>query len=280
MFPNVVIFTTNPAPEVRSSHVFACSALPWDADRVQLAIREARPQHFGRMLSQEEVEHIEAVPGGLVLTDDFAPLELIVRNVVRNDRTDMVRYLLGAAARMASRGKMGDAIRLARRAVDYAPSNASALHALSTFLQRAGKPEEGLRTVRTAIEMDQGLLPARVTLGELLARSGAVDEAMHEWEAVLAINARDLNALSNLAYALEYLGQIENASDTWRLVLSRAPSDLTAHTNLARILSRRGDPSAARHFAKIQELRHSGQKLRPNWMPVAGASDAIRAFSL
>jgi tetratricopeptide (TPR) repeat protein len=109
--------------------------------------------------------------------------------------------LLNAAALKLERdGRLADAERLLRRAVQLAPEDASARNALGLCLMQLDRPAEALVEFDTLIKLAPALPFAHTSHGNALLGLGAVSEAEASYRRALAIDPQQALAMAGLAH--------------------------------------------------------------------------------
>lgn len=276
VFERVMVMAANPNRRTHASYLFVGTNVERSFDGLVQAIRLRHPDFRGDILGSAELASLRRRSRGLVLTDDFAPVEHLVRDVVRQDRDDLVAYLLQRSQRSYGRGLVDGAERDIRRAVESSPDNASTRYALACLLRSRGQLKSALNEANHALENDCTIFPARILKGELLALMGDVAAGRQEWQEVLAARPRNLDALTDLAYAEQYEGDIANAVDQWRAILSLSPSDPTAHLALARLLAKQGRMEESEwHMREARRTDPNLIRIKPDCMPIKTSSQAL-----
>ena len=204
----------------------------------------------------------------------------------------------GATAHQA--GRLDDALKAYRAALELQPNDAEAASLCGLALLHSGKGEEAMLLLQQAVDREPGQSGYRLNLAEGLAQTGKADRAMVELGLVIALEPANAQALSRF-YALEsenLLARREwaklyangaawtkadpNSPAAWRTLSRGAFEDgrlLEAAAAFARALSF-GKPTAADFTAhaglclKAFELRAAGisldqaEALDPNFAPM------------
>ena len=265
----------------RTSIVLLASRMALDVDRVATTIRTRHPEYAGGVVSAAELERCAVASGGVVLTDDFAPVEQLVASAVRHDQSDWVSRELNDASVCIAQGQSDAADAAIRTVLASDPGNPSALYLKAMQARRAAGYREGLACVDAILSLDGSVFPARILRGELLALLDRVPEAAREWETVLVTRPKNIDALNDLAYAEEYQGNTGAAEERWKGVLTLKGTDATAHFGLARIYTRKGDPErAAWHREQARKYSKAGDPVRSNPMPLKTAAQILEQSAL
>ena len=88
---------------------------------------------------------------------------------------------------LAGEGKLDEASRSYRRAIQLAPNDVSAHHNLGVLLQVQGKPADAIAEYREAVRIDDRYLDAHYGLAVSFAEMGQFDQAVASAEKALAL---------------------------------------------------------------------------------------------
>jgi tetratricopeptide (TPR) repeat protein len=149
-------------------------------------------------------------------------------------------YNLGAA--LQSSGRIETAVSEYRSALAINPHAAEAHHAIGSIAYLAGRLDEAMREYREALQIWGDYADAHNSLGNALAKVGRNADAVSEYRTVLNIQPDHVPALNNLGILLARLGEIDEAVRVLQRAVEIAPTDRTSLTNL----------TAARDLAKAR----------------------------
>jgi len=152
-----------------------------------------------------------------------------------------------------SRGRLEEAVPLARKIVAERPAMPLGQSLLAQALLESGATAEAVRVMERAVEIDAASVGLRRQLGLTLAETGRTGEAL----AVLRPLASDADprSLNALALALSEAGRQGDAVAVLEQVLSRDPDNPTAYEELGLVALRLGRWEAARrHSRRALEL--------------------------
>lgn len=150
----------------------------------------------------------------------------------------------------AQAGKHAAAAALAEAALAGGLEHALLLNVVALRLEEQGKLPEAERLLRRAVEIapdDQG---ARNALGLVLLQLERPAQALPQFEALLQLNPSLPFAHANRGSALIELGLIAQAQASYRRALDLDPRQAMALTGLARLAAGRGAHSEARGWAQ------------------------------
>ncbi|MCP4663063.1 MAG: sulfatase-like hydrolase/transferase [bacterium] len=152
-----------------------------------------------------------------------------------------------------SRGRLDEAVPLAREIVAERPSMPLGQSLLVQALLESGATAEALRTMERAREIDAASVSLRRQLGLTLAETGRTGEALAVLRPLAAEG--DPRSLNALALALSEAGRQQEAVAVLEQVLSRDPDNPTAYEELGLVALRLGRWDAARgHSRRAVEL--------------------------
>lgn len=164
--------------------------------------------------------------------------------------------LLDAATEAQLGGEPVRALALARRALQYAPTDATAHQVLGLLLSEQGDNMIAEAHVRQAISCDPGDRYLYVNLSEILRRQGKLDEARMVLRQALVVSFYTPEAHTMLGNMLRQEGKTFEAVEHFRWALALQPDDLATQQRLRAML------------ATLQS-----DSVEPGWQP----GDAARA---
>lgn len=118
VFPHVYVLNTKWPADVRDTFILVNAKKPLMLSDLPLRLQAAF-NYRGVLLTPEMLREIE--PGGVLLTDDYAPVENLLAPVVQTRNSDPMDMHLDFALRLAARGKTARAMRHACRALAINP---------------------------------------------------------------------------------------------------------------------------------------------------------------
>jgi tetratricopeptide (TPR) repeat protein len=146
--------------------------------------------------------------------------KLLVRQKDNDD------YLMIAGEYYYEAGRMEDAERVLRRAIELDPTNAEAYNALGYFFAEAGiKLDEALELVQKALELNPDAGHIVDSLGWVYFMQGRYEEAARDLERAVELlkNRPDPVVLEHLGDAYMKLGREEAAREAWHRALELDP---------------------------------------------------------
>lgn len=228
VFPDVQVFYCHPNLRSRGTYVVVCSKVPRDLSDIAERIRE-RHDFNGFLLEKVQLDELVSRPGALVLTDDHAPVENLLADVVKQDVPDGLdaKYLReGLAA--ADAGRLDQAIEKFQQAIRVNPSSKQAYYNLGIALMQRGRGEEALRSYGAALQLDPSSVEVRNNAAVALAQMGRVDDAIGQLSEIIRLKPGNVDAHVNLAILLAQKGQTAVAEKHLAEALNIQPDNATA----------------------------------------------------
>ena len=284
VFPVVEVFNTGRPTSSRDTFVVVCSKIARDVKDIPDRIRAKHPYPGWQI----DLNALLTPERRLLLTDNYAPVDLLLRPVIltrQRDRGQALYYkaystaaagdldraieLCEEAARLRERypelytlmaeiyeqqGKKTERIEALRRATVGHPDPAPAWLALGMAQIEAGQKEAGYLSLKTSADFGNNA-ETRSKLGTLALQDGRPDIALPQWQALAAQNPESVSVQYNLGLAHAGLNQMDAAITAWQRAVSLDPKNLDSYQNLAlayHLSGRAAEKQAA--IAKIREL--------------------------
>lgn len=121
--------------------------------------------------------------------------------------------------------------------------SAAAFHALGRHLQREGRLHDAERAYRRALDFDPAYTEARNALAVLAASRGDLVQAIAMLSSLVASHPEQPHLLTNLGYAHYLNGDYALAKERLMQALSIAPENDSARQKLALVKEKLGEPS-------------------------------------
>jgi len=138
-----------------------------------------------------------------------------------------------AALGLEQQGRIDEAVRLLRRAVQIAPRDAAARNALGLSLLQMLEPREALEQFDAVLELDAGIAHAHANRGHALRALGAPREAEASYRRTLELDPAHALALAGLANLAAHRGAYGEARASAEKALAAAPGLPDALLSLA-----------------------------------------------
>jgi len=207
-------------------------------------------------LSESEMEYLKEKSDGVVLTDDYAPVENMLAPVVRQSaREILARKYLQQAQEFQRQGAWDKSISKYEQAVQLNPSmSIKAFNEIGMMLVAKGSLKEAVEAFRKAVDYHQqadtgetAIASVHLNLGVLLRRVGQPQEGEEhlkkaiEWFRIEAEENPNLVVTwSRLGNTLATMGNLQAASEAFRKALELEPNNPTHYDTLAKALEYQG----------------------------------------
>ncbi|WP_269623974.1 tetratricopeptide repeat protein [Prochlorococcus marinus] len=133
-------------------------------------------------------------------------------------------------------GKLKEAEKWFRKAIEIKPDYAKAHSNLGIILRDLGQLKEAELSYRKAIEIKPDYAEAHSNLGNVLRGLGQLKEAELSYRKAIEIKPDYAEAHSNLGIILRDLGQLKEAELSYRKAIEIKPDYAEAHSNLGNVL--------------------------------------------
>ncbi|MFC1708970.1 fused MFS/spermidine synthase [Candidatus Omnitrophota bacterium] len=202
----------------------------------------------GRRLSKAELKSYIGNLKGVMLTDDFAPTDYLLKEVfsrkgeyglcvkmmdigmglLQEKKVDeaMVQFervlrvdpdFVGAHVNIGSfkiwQGQYGRAVEHFQKALNIDPEAQSAIIGLGNVFKRQGRLNEAIEMYRKELEIDPKISYMYLGIGNILIEQGKLGEAIENYNKALEIEPGLQSARKNLGIAVKQLSQIDEAEE-------------------------------------------------------------------
>jgi len=180
------------------------------------------------------------------------------------DKARQVREVLGQAEADLKAGRLEEALRKCRQAIDLNPQAADAYYLLGIIQDRRGAREEAGQDMLLSLKLDPSLTAAHAYLGRMYLRSSELDQARAEFQAAIRLGDNaSADAHYGLGLALNAESKYEEALPNLRAAVEVRPADASRLFALGQCeveLARRED---VRNLEQIESLPE-GRTTVPN----------------
>lgn len=194
---------------------------------------------------------------GVVLSDNYAPVENLLAPVVRE------RGLrLASADRMnrgnvlVKEGRLDEAIKYFRRVLRFDPSFAEAANNLGNALASQGDMDEAMRYYEECLRIDPGFARAHNNLAIILIQKGKFEEAIGHYQESLRSEPQTAETHYNLGVTLAAMGRLDEAAECFSGALRLKPELAEAQNSLGNLRLSQGRISeAVEHYNKSLSIK-------------------------
>lgn len=180
-------------------------------------------------------------------------------------------------------GRISDAERAYRIALDMAPQHPEALHLLGLALYRQNRLQEAFTYLTAAVEQQPSSPLYWFNLGVISQKAGRIGEAIDAYRKAVALNGRYVEAHMNLGNLLRDRGELAESIKAYRTALALNSSHADTHNNLGVALKEAGNVGAAIDcYRRALELKPTHIEALNNlglaFMEAGTLHDAIGSF--
>jgi tetratricopeptide (TPR) repeat protein len=162
-----------------------------------------------------------------------------------SDTSAAAETLLAGAGAHHRAGKLADAERLCRSALQLQPRHAAGLHMLGVIRAQSGDADEAARLIERSLVIEPSNPAAQFNLGNALSALGRDEAAIAAYRRSQRGRPEFAQGWINLAAALARAGRWDEAADAWGRATALAPGHAVAHRGLADALGALGRHEAA-----------------------------------
>ena len=137
-------------------------------------------------------------------------------------------------------GRFDEAIHFINAAIEQRPSNPLYWFNLGVVTQKASRGEDAVQAYQRAITLNPRYLDAFINLGNVLKDHGSASEAKEAYQKALVLNPSHADTHNNLGVMFKEEGRLEESIDSYRRALQLKPTHVEALNNLGLALMERG----------------------------------------
>jgi tetratricopeptide (TPR) repeat protein/spermidine synthase len=263
VFSNVTIFSTTDS-NGRDAFVVVASKKPVDLTLVPDLIREHH-EFEGVTLTPAKLAHLEYVNDGLLLTDDFAPVENLLAAVVQEQDRPVLDSHFDELVALVRAGRFEELIALSREILEQDPNTPRAHFRIATALAKLGKTDAALAEYRAELRVNPSHTTSYARIAQIMEARGDLEAAVGAYRAALTIDKTTPKLRIDLAGLLFRHGRNDEAEELYRDVIRTWPGYVWAHIGLGNLLLDKGEiESSAASFKAALMLAPDYPGVREN----------------
>lgn len=246
VFPHVAIVAEGDPlkhPQERNTFVLVGSRRPLDTEDLG---QEYGPDCTISSLSETGMSHLKDRSSGIVLTDNYAPIESLLEPVVADSaRRFAVSEFAIRADRCAAREEFAHALVWLEKGLKRFPEDSELRYHHAITLQQMGRNDEAIRKLQELVSHSGEFVDAWYALGNNYYRMKQAHEAENAFRKGLQLKPNNPDFHFSLGNALAAQGKLAEAARCYRTVLQLQPDDSDAknHLNVIQVhLGRSADP--------------------------------------
>jgi len=272
-FPYVYVMTNQLAhPAIRGIYVVVAAKYQFEPEAVFSGYnKDVKLWYF----NESDINYLKEKSEGIILTDDYAPVENLLAPVVRQSaREFLAEKVLSRAEKLAGEGKFDESIENYEEAVELNPMMSIKAYNDIGFIQtQKGRLNEAVETFQKALEYDEQMghknemAAIHFNIAVVLKRLGQDEEAREhfqksadEFRELSAVKPHSVKLKNRLGDALASMGDFKGACQAFRQALALNP-DMGNYYNLVKALELQGRYDEAIEVLSegIEFMLHQGQ---------------------
>jgi tetratricopeptide (TPR) repeat protein len=253
-FPFVYVVTkADPPRSYRRTFVVVATKRELDLDNLEEDYKKKQLRLW--LFSESDMAQVKTKAGGLVLTDDHAPVGNLLASVVRESDMELLPLLMKQAMKLKQQGQWRQSIKKYERAARFdSLISLKAYNEIGLIYAEQGELQRAMQAFQAAIDLHgqgdfgQSKIPSiRLNLATILLRMEKDKEAVRhfreaaeEFRAELEKNPDLAMIWSYLGYALTEMDDFDAAIGAFRKALSLEPMNLLHYNHLVSALQYQG----------------------------------------
>jgi len=230
VFPHVYVIRPPQLYRFRSgyhTYVLIASSVEIDKDKI------TSNNFSGEMLTEEELKALKDGSGDIIFTDDFAPVENLLKEAFSMQGERMLcEKMIVSAKKCIERGELERAIGQFKKVLRIDPDFVEAHNNIGSLKAWQGEYGDAIVYYDKALSIEPGFTPAMMGLGNSLDLYGRRKEAIEVFYKILEGEPDYANAYVSLGNALFKAGRMDKAIKNYKKALTIDPSLKTAADNL------------------------------------------------
>jgi len=245
VFPHVYVFAAGETSE-RNTFIVINAKRSLNLEGIADSIR-AKSHLPAVQLNEASLGRLAEINGDIVLTDDYAPVENLLTEVVHAySRSNAEEKSFFAEIQLLfQRGDFDGVIERCRKVLERNPSANGVHFLLGSALVRQDKFDLAIKEYRAELQVDPSHMQSHIDLGRTLEKLGDINAAVQEYRSALKINPTDSGVRCDLADALLKLGKEAEAEKEYRETMRRSAHYVRAYTGLGNLLYKKGEMEAS-----------------------------------
>ncbi len=253
-FPYVYVISSYiTLPSLRDTYIVAAAKNQLDVDTL---VSEYDKNIRIRQLSESEIEHLKEQSRGIILTDNYAPVENLLTPVVRqNARESLAQKYMQQAEELKKQEKWEQCITKYQKAMQLNRSmSIKAYNEIGTIQAQRGNLQHAIQAFQNAIDYhrqtdskEKVIASIHLNLGIVFQKMKRLQEARQQYNKAveqfrieLVENPHSPILWSRLGSTLVTIGDFKTATEAFSKALASNPSDMLCYENLVSVLEYQG----------------------------------------
>ena len=232
IFPYVHILTEK-APsleQLSSNYIFVCTMREVGLQNLNKAyISDIPIQH----LSQSHLKKLKSRSQGLILTDDYAPVENLLANFVQKAKNIQSAGIFSKYGNyFLQKRKINDAVKYYYKTLQFNPNFYQAHNNLGAIFANKREFNKAIKHFSAAVLINPDLFNTHINLGNIFIQTGRFDEAEKYFFNAIRINPDAIDAHIKLGFIFLKKGYFRKADYHFSKVLRIDPENKMAKQGL------------------------------------------------
>jgi spermidine synthase len=224
VFPHVQAICGYPSMTERSTTVVICSKQPLDLAGIEAQIAETRPFR-GFLLSEKQISELVTRAEYRILTDNHAPVENLLAEVVRLDKGGRLQAALARGERELTRDRLQVALAYFHQAIELHPQHVYAYYQIARIQDRLDNYSAALDAYAAVLQLDPGFVSARAHAARLLGSKSHYHAAAEQLFYVAEAFPEQAGVWADMARMTALSGNLRESVPFWQRAIELEPDN-------------------------------------------------------
>ncbi len=208
-------------------------------------------------LNQKLMQVLHERSGGIVLTDNYAPVENLLAAVVQQQGLRRASAeLTSRANKLVQKSKLEKAMKQYSRVLERDPEFSQARNNLANVLASKGKINEAISYYEECLRLDPEFAEAHNNLAIILIHKGRLDEAITHYQESIRIEPETAETHYNLGVTFLTAKRLDEAAECFVEALRLKPNMAEAYSNLGNtFLNQNKVEEAVQYYQKALSIK-------------------------
>ncbi len=205
----------------------------------------------GRLLSVRVLASPKNRQKGIILTDDYAPVDnLLAEAFYMREQLRVCSELLNKGVQLIRKDRLVEAIKQFKKIISIDPYNIQAYNNMGTIKSWQGRYDEAIEYYKKALDIKQDFVPAKIGLANALEQKGRIDEALAIYQSSVEIYPDDPDLYVRLGNALLKNNKIDEAIKNCMKALEIDPESKAAKIILGQAIMIKAEKERQKELPK------------------------------
>jgi tetratricopeptide (TPR) repeat protein/MFS family permease len=205
----------------------------------------------GRLLDARAPTSLKNKKEGIILTDDYAPVDnLLAGAFYMEGQLKVCSELLNKGIQLLKERRLEEAIKHFEKIISIDPYNILAYNNIGTVRSWQGRYDEAIEYYKKALDIKPDFLPIKIGLASALEQKGRIDEALAMYQSSVEIYPNDPDLYIRLGNALLKKNKIDEAIKNYIKALEIDPELKAAKISLGQAIMIRAEKERQKELPK------------------------------